>query len=393
MSGEEDAVDEIVVVGAGYAGMTAALGLAGRTKRRDDVRITLVNAETRFVERVRLHQVASGQELMDLQIPDRLVGTGVEFVRGWVSGIDAGARAVRLADGTSLAYERLVFALGAVSDPHGVPGVEEHAHTLDTMASSATFASRLASLGTGTVVVVGGGLTGVESAAEIAQQHPELRVVLATRGEPASMMGARARAYVARALARLGVEVRAGAEVVKVLPGGVELTDGHLDADAVLWVAGVRAPDLAGDGGFTVDGSGRIVVDATLRSVSHPEVYAIGDAVAVPQAYGVMHGTCGAGIALAGHAAANLARELTGKQPKPLRFGYFHQNVSLGRGDAVTQFTHADDSPSRWILRGRPAAAYKEGFSRSPWPTYRLLPTLPGLLVWRHGGRATRGAA
>jgi NADH dehydrogenase FAD-containing subunit len=386
-------VSEIVVVGAGYAGMTAALSLAGRTRRRGDVRVRLVNAESRFVERVRLHQVASGQELMDLQIPDRLAGTGVEFVQGWVSGLDAEGRRVRLADGTTLGYDRLVFALGAVTDTHGVPGVEEHAHTLESLASSAAFAGRLAELDGGTVVVVGGGLTGVESAGEIAQAHPGLRVVLVTRGEPASMMGPAARAYVTRALERLGVEARADAEVVKVLPGGIALADEHLDADAVLWTAGVRAPALAGDAGLAVDAAGRVLTDATLRSVSHPEVYAIGDAAAVPQAYGVLHGTCGAGIALAGHAAANLARELRGREPRPLRFGYFHQTVSLGRGDAVTQFTHADDSPSRWILRGRTAAAYKEGFSRSPWPLYKVLPHAPRVLTWRHGGRATRVAA
>jgi NADH dehydrogenase FAD-containing subunit len=385
-------MDEIVVLGAGYAGMTAALSLAGRTKRRD-ARIVLVNAEERFTERVRLHQIASGQELMHLHIPDRLAGTGVEFVRGWAQDLDADARLVRLADGRTLRYDRLVIALGASTDPHGVPGVEEHAYTLDSMASAAAFAARLGAPGTGTVAVVGGGLTGVESAAEIAQQHPGLRVVLVTRGEPAAMMGTKARAYVAAALARLGVEVRAQAEVVKVLPGGVELSAGHLDADVVLWTAGVRAPRMAGAGGLTVDAQDRIVTDDTLRSVSHPQVYAVGDAAAVPQNYGVMHGTCGAGVALAGHAAANLARELRGRRPAPLRFGYFHQNVSLGRGDAVTQFTHADDSPARWILRGRAAAAYKEGFSRSPWPTFKLLPRLPGLLVWRRGGRATKVAA
>jgi NADH dehydrogenase FAD-containing subunit len=386
-------MDEIVVLGAGYAGMTVALSLAGRTRRRGGVRIRLVNADDRFVERVRLHQTATGQELTHFHIPDRVGPAGVESVRGWVSGVDAAARTVRVGDGQTLRYDRLVFALGAVTDTHGVPGVEEHAYTLDTMASAESFARRLAELRSGTVVVAGGGITGVESAAEIAQRYPNLRVVLATRGEPVAMMGPKARAYAAQALAKLGVEVRARAEVVKVLPGGIELTDDHLDADALLWTAGVRAPRSAGRAGFTVDACGRIVTDRTLRSVSHPEVYAIGDAAAIPQTYGVLHGTCGAGIAVAGQAAKNLARELRGKPPEDLRFGYFQQNVSLGRGNAVVQFTRPDDSPSRWILTGRVAAAYKEGFSRSPWPTYRLLPTMPSLLVWRKGGRATRVAA
>src|SRR4051794_9815166 len=110
--------------------MTAALSLAGRTRRRGGVRIRLVNPDERFVERVRLHQTARGQELTHLHIPDRVGPAGVEFVRGWVSGIDADSRTVRLADGQTLRYDRLVVALGAVTDAHGVPGVEEHAYTL-----------------------------------------------------------------------------------------------------------------------------------------------------------------------------------------------------------------------------------------------------------------------
>jgi hypothetical protein len=93
---------------------------------------------------------------------------------------------------------------------------------------------------------------------------------------------------------------------------------------------------------------------------------------------------------MAAHAATSIAAELHGRRPMPFRFGYFHQCASLGRGDAVVQFTHADDSPARWVLTGRSAAAYKEAFSRSPWPTWKLLPHAPAALVWRHGGSATR---
>ena len=126
--------------------------------------------------------------------------------------------------------------------------------------------------------------------------------------------------------------------------------------------------------------------------MSHPNVYAVGDAAAVQQGYGVMHGTCQSGIPTALHAAASIARELKGKQPKNFRFGYVHQPVSLGRNDAVIQFTHADDSPGRFYLAGRAAVTYKETVSSSPWTTYRLLKVLPalGAATWRRGGRSTR---
>jgi NADH dehydrogenase FAD-containing subunit len=149
---------------------------------------------------------------------------------------------------------------------------------------------------------------------------------------------------------------------------------------------------IAGAAGLDVDDRGRIVTDESLRSVSHPNVYAVGDAAAIQQGYGVMHGTCQSGIPTALHAAASIVRELKGKQPKKFRFGYVHQPVSLGRHDGVIQFTHADDSPGRFYLAGRFAVAYKETVSSSPWTTYRLLKVLPalGAATWRRGVRSTR---
>jgi NADH dehydrogenase len=114
-------MNEILILGSGYTGMAATMDLAGRLKGRDDVHITLVNPQTRFTERLRLHQTASGQALADLQIPDQLDGTGVDFVKGWVTGIDADAQTVRIDDAYILRYDTLVYALGSVADTEAVP--------------------------------------------------------------------------------------------------------------------------------------------------------------------------------------------------------------------------------------------------------------------------------
>ena len=380
---------EILILGAGYTGMGATMGLAGRLKGRDDVHITLVNPQTRFTERLRLHQTASGQELADLEIPDRLAGTGVHFVQGWVTSIDADAQTVRIDDAQVLRYDTLVYALGSVADTQSVAGVDEFAYTLNSAHDATVLADELARLGSATVLVAGGGLTGIESAAEIAEQHPDVDVVLLSREEPGSMMGEKARARLHAGLARLGVQVRGDADIVKVMADGVALADGEVvAAQAVLWTTGVRVSPLAEAAGLHVDDHGRIVTDESLRSVSHPTVYAVGDAAAIRQSYGVIHGTCQSGIPTSLHAAASIVRELNGKQPKRFRFGYIHQPVSLGRGDAVIQFTHADDSPGRFYLSGRLAVAYKETVSSSPWTTYRLIRALPGIgsMTWRRGG-------
>jgi NADH dehydrogenase len=380
---------EILILGAGYTGMGATMGLAGRLKGRDDVHITLVNPQTRFTERLRLHQTASGQDLADLQIPDLLAGTGVRFIQGWVTSIDADAQTVRIDDEYALRYDTLVYALGSVADTDTVPGVDEFAYTLNSAQDATALADHLDHLGNAAVVVAGGGLTGIESAAEIAEHHPDADVVLLSRHEPGSMMGEKARARLHAGLARLGVQIRAGADIVKVMADGVALADGDVvPAEAVLWTTGVRVSPLAAAAGLQVDDRGRIVTDESLRSVTHPNVYAVGDSAAIRQSYGIMHGTCQSGIPTSMHAAASIERELKGKQPKPFRFGYVHQPVSLGRHDAVIQFTHADDSPGRFYLAGRLAVAYKETVSSSPWSTYRLIRALPtiGSMTWRRGG-------
>ncbi len=384
---------EILILGAGYTGMGATMGLAGRLKGRDDVHITLVNPQTRFTERLRLHQTASGQDLADLQIPDRLAGTDVRFVQGWVTSIDADAQIVRIDDEYELHYDTLVYALGGVADTQSVPGADEFAYTLNSAQDAVALADQLNRLAGGTVIVAGGGLTGVESAAEIAEEHSGIDVVLVSRAEPGSMMGEKARTRLHAGLARLGVHIRADADIVKVMADGVALADGEVvPAQAVLWTTGVRVSPLAAAAHLDVDDRGRIVTDESLRSVSHPNVYAVGDAAAIRQRYGVMHGTCQSGIPTSLHAAASIVRELNGKQPKPFRFGYVHQPVSLGRHDAVIQFTHADDTPGRFYLAGRLAVAYKETVSSSPWTTYRLIRAIPGVgsMTWRRGGRADK---
>lgn len=382
----------VVILGAGYAGMAAAVQLAARTKRREGVRVTVVNAQERFTERMRLHMTATGQRLAELSVPEMLEGTGARFVRGWVTAVDTAAKTVRIDDDRVLRYDTLVYGLGGVADTSAVPGAEDHAYTLGGAQDAELLADRLARLDSGTVVIAGSGLTGIESAAEIAERYPELTVVLLGRQEPGAAMNPRARAYLRAALDRLGVQVRAGVEVVKVLPDAVELAGGEcVAADAVLWTSGTRVSPLAAAAGLTVDERGRVLTDAALRSVSHPDVYAIGDAAAIRQGYGVMHGTCQGGMPTGVHAALSIDRALRGKRPKPFRFGYYHTPVSLGRGDAVVQFTRPDDSPRRIILTGGMAVRYKETVTASPWPTYGRMKKMPASgAFWPRGGRFTR---
>ncbi|RKT57083.1 NAD(P)/FAD-dependent oxidoreductase [Saccharothrix australiensis] len=361
----------IVVVGAGYAGLAAAKLAAKWT----DARVTLVNAHDRFVERVRLHQLAAGQRLRDLPLADLLRGTGVDLVVDRVTAIDPSTREVRLTRG-ALTYDRLIYALGSHADLDSTPGAREHARTIATREDAERLRADLAHART--VAVVGGGLTGMEAAAELAECHPGLGVTLITSGVLGDALSDRARRHVRDAFDRLGVEVRERTRVTSVHAGGVTPADGaSITADTVVWTAGFRVPDLAREAGFAVDDRGRMVVDDTLRSVSHPEVVGIGDAAAVRRPGGAeLRMACATGMPAAQQAVRALADRLRGRQPEPFRFRYRQQCISLGRGDGVIQFVDHDDRPSGAVLTGRLAALYKESVVRFT-VLFQHYPTLP----------------
>ncbi|MDQ0376124.1 NAD(P)/FAD-dependent oxidoreductase [Amycolatopsis thermophila] len=368
----------IVVLGAGYAGLAAAKLAA----RRTGARVTLVNAHDRFVERVRLHQLAAGQELTEHPLADLLAGTGVRLVVDRVTGLDAGSKRVRLAGGSEVDYDVLVYALGSHTP------VPEHAFGVTGPADAARLRARLAEAST--VAVVGGGLTGLETAAELAESHPAVKVRLLTSGVLGEALSHRARRYLREVFAGLGVEVREGVRAAGVRPDGVLLTGGeHVAADTVVWTTGFGVPDLARAAGFAVDDHGRMLVDETLRSVSHPDVYGIGDAAAVRDQHGrELRMACATGLPTAHQVAESVAARLAGRAARPFRFRYFNQCVSLGRRAGLVQFVRADDTPVERILTGRFAARYKEVIVRGAAYAQRR----PGVLgVYYRAGALTSG--
>ena len=359
----------IVVLGAGYAGLAAAKGAARRLRRRarrDDVRITLVNADAGFVERVRLHQLAAGRRLQSLPLSGLLAGTGVELVVARVTAVDAAARAVRLDSAPyDLGYDTLVYALGSAADTGAVPGAAAHATAVATYRDAVRLRERAAHT-RGSLVVVGAGLTGIETAAELAEAYPGRRVRLVTAGEFGAGLSERGARYLRLALDRRGMALREHTRVAEVAAHGLILADGgEIPADVVVWAAGFRVPQLARAAGFAVDARGLLTVDATLRSVSHPEVFAAGDAAAAHGPGGAAtRMSCQTGLPMGAYAARSVAASLSGRTPDPLRLRYVWQNISLGRRDGLTQFTRADDSPVPAVLTGRPSARFKETVTR-----------------------------
>jgi NADH:ubiquinone reductase (H+-translocating) len=352
----------IVVLGGGYSGLLAAR-LAGR---HSNAKVTLINASDRFVERVRLHQLSSGQQLRDLPLAGFLDGSGVDLIVDQAIAIDAEKQTIRLRHAEEpVHYDVLIYALGSRADLDSVPGAAEHAHSLADADGAARLREQVGH--SGTVAVVGGGLTGIEAAAELAESRPELKVRMVTGGRFGAALSDRGRCHLRRTFTRLGIEVSDQVQVREVRADGLVLAEGeHVPADIVVWATGFRVPTLAREAGFAVDGNGRMIVDATLRSVSHPEVYAVGDAAAARRPDGQeLRMACATGLPSAAGAATALTDRLAGRTPKPLRFRYYAQCISLGRRDGLIQFVRADDSPLEAVLTGRLAALYKETIVRS----------------------------
>ncbi|MBT1094987.1 NAD(P)/FAD-dependent oxidoreductase [Streptomyces sp. Tu102] len=383
----------IVVIGAGYTGATAAGRLAKRL-HSDDVAITLVNAEPDFVERVRLHQLAVGQSLKPRPFSEMFAGTGVALKLGRVTGVDADRRTVRVVavDGAAeaegpgreglgreglgyeepayeeleyedLEYDTLVYALGSGWNDHGVPGTAEHAYEIASRPGALRLRERLAGLGAGQpVVVVGGGLTGVEAATEIAEARPDLDVALAVRGGLGDWLSPKGRGHLRKVVDKLGITVHEDTAVAAVEAGHVTTSDGAVVPAAVtVWTAGFAVHPIAQATTLEVNGTGQIVVDRSMRSVSHPEVYAIGDAAMVMgPGDKPLRMSCASGVPTAWQAADAIAARLTGAKVPTTPVRYFNQCISLGRKEGLIQYVTADDRAVSAALTGRVAAVYKE---------------------------------
>jgi len=354
----------IVVLGAGYSGAIAAGRLAKRL-HREDVAITLVNAEPDFVERVRMHQVATGQDLTPRPLAAMFAGTGVEIRVARVTAVDADGKTVTVLDGDGeqdLEYDTLVYALGSGWNDNGVPGVAEHAHQIASRPGALRLRDRLAQLEAGqTVTVVGGGLTGLESVTEIAEAHPQLKVALVARGGFGDWLSPKARAHLRKVAAGLGITVHEHTEVTGVEATAVLTAEGRIPSSVTIWTTGFAVHPIAAATTLEVTGSGQIVVDETMRSVSHPDVYAIGDAAfAMGAKDKPLRMSCASGTPMAWQAADAIAARLTGGKLPHAPLHYFNQCISLGRKEGVIQYVTADDRAVRAALTGRLAAVYKE---------------------------------
>ncbi|EME16474.1 FAD-dependent pyridine nucleotide-disulfide oxidoreductase [Rhodococcus triatomae BKS 15-14] len=369
---------QVVVVGAGYAGVMAANRIAARNAR--DAVVTIVNPRREFVERIRLHQTAAGTGTAARPLAALLHPT----IRLCVATVRTIAeRSVTLDSGGEVPFDHLVYAVGSGAVHPGAGHVDVGG--VSGLDAATSLNGRLRALPHGArVVVVGGGLTGIETAAEIAGRFPTLATHVVTRAFGASL-SVRGRAAVEQALTGLGVSIHAGRTVSRVGADGAEFDGGgRLFGDCTIWAGAFAVPELARSSGLPVDRYGRLRTDESLVCVGHPRIVGVGDAVSPPPAVaGHLRMSCQAAIPMGAHGADAIAALLNDRIPPTLSVGFIGQAVSLGRRGGVIQTTRSDDSPRSLVVRGGTAAVVKEAVCRSTMTALKN----PGLYRWMPGPR------
>lgn len=368
---------DVIVIGGGYAGVMAA----NRLTQRDDVTVTLINQRPAFVERISLHRLVArvNDAVADYR---EILGERVRLVVDTVTRIDAVERSVALEGGSTLGYDYLIYAVGSGNAAPRVSGAAEFAYPIATLEEAQRLRPVLDAVPTAAAVtVVGGGSTGIETAAELAEQGRQ--VTLVCGGVLGPYLHPRVRRSVAKRLAKLGVSVLEGGEakVTAVTGDAVHLAGGRTLPSAVtVWTAGFDVPDLAARSGLSTDTVGRLVTDETLTSVDDVAIIAAGDASA-PSGL-PLRMSCQTAEPLGAYAADTVLARIDGAQPATIDIGYFGQCISLGSRAATVQLAAKDDTAKWFHIGGRIAAMIKHNAYKLPVEQLANEARKPGSYTW-----------
>ncbi|MGY4646752.1 NAD(P)/FAD-dependent oxidoreductase [Mycobacterium sp. URHB0021] len=345
-------MSEVLVLGSGFAGLWAALGAARRLDELGaapgDVTVTVVSSLPYHDIRVRNYEADLSP--CRIALGEVLDPVGVGHLAADVTAIDPGSRTVTTALGVRT-YDRLVLALGSQVAKPDIPGLREFGFDIDTYDGATALQRHLADLGGGdhtaaaaTVVVVGAGLTGIETATELPARLAALfpdtdaRVILVDHSpHVGSDMGTAARPVIEAALGSVGVETRCGVGVAAVDDGGATLSTGEvLPASTVVWCAGMRANPLTAGLGVERDRLGRLQVDDYLRVEGLRNVFAAGDVAAARMDdthLSVM--SCQHSRPMGRFAGYNVISDLLGEPMMALRIPWYVTVLDLGPAGAV----------------------------------------------------------
>jgi len=358
---------KVVVLGAGFAGLSAVRELSGV-----DADVLLVDRNAYNTFQPFLFQVATGGlNPGDVTYSLRTFTGGrrrVGFRQGTATGVDAEAKVLRMEEGEDVSYDYLIVSSGIAANYFGIPGAEEHTLTMYTRNGAIAVRDRLLTAFERAaehggeqppcIVVVGGGATGSEMAGSIAElrnsyvaeNYPELdpsrvRVVCVEMLDfVLAPFDDSLRQYARRALEQRGVELRLGSAVAEVRDDVVVLKGGEeIPSALTVWTSGVSAPKHLSEWGFPQGRGGRLQTEADLRIQGSDSVFAVGDV-------GIVEGSplpqlAQPAIQTGKHAGANVKRLLAGQPAVPFAYSDKGTMAIIGRYSAVADI--------KWPLKGK----------------------------------------
>lgn len=366
---------KIIILGAGYGGMAAAVSL-----QKHSVPFTLINKHSYHYFKTLLHEAAGGRsdvQTYAIELADVLSKNTSHVVKESITSIDLARQTVHTMDAVH-PYDTLIVALGSQTACYGVPGLQEHSLVLNSLATARDVREHLEKTllsyqKTGDasalkVVVGGAGLTGVELVGELADFIPHFLAKHQIQADDYELIlvhshdhilpgvDDRLRDVAEEKLVQRGVRLMLGEHVVGARSGEIELQSGaHLYARTFIWTGGVEANPLLRQSGFSVDERGRASVNAYLQSIEHPQVYVVGDAARLDDQEGNSLPPTGQVAEQMGqHVGENLIRILQGQTMEPFRFHNHGMVASLGPTFGVAEV-------GRHHATGRTALMLKDG--------------------------------
>jgi NADH dehydrogenase len=353
-------LQRIVVVGSGFAGMWSALAArrvisSSNEDRGKELEVVVIAPEARLVMRPRLYE--ANPESMSAPLEDLFQVAGVQFVQGTVESIFADTHDLVFVDtaGTRVhyAYDRLIMAAGSRLQRPNIPGLRDHTFDVDQMESAIRLDTHLKLLASitpskarDTVVVCGGGFTGIELATELPQRlravlgdSPDVRIIIVEREcAIGPELGPNPRPTIVQALKDLGVETKLGTSVTQIDAEGVTLSTGErIETLTAIWTAGMVANQLNQQIPGDKDQAGRLRVDSYLRTLSVKDVFATGDAAvaATDDEGNLTLMSCQHAMPLGTAAGYNAAADLLGLAMAPYSQPYYGTCLDLGPFGAV----------------------------------------------------------
>ncbi|MBD0553032.1 FAD-dependent oxidoreductase [Acinetobacter baumannii] len=292
----------IIIAGSGFAGLWAALAAQRAihlASQEQNIEVMMVSPSPNVGIRPRLYEAVL--ENMNPDISELLSVVGVKFLAGWVNKIDVNQQTIEVAttDGNkqNLSYDRFVLATGSTTFMPPIPGLKEYGFSVNTLEDAEkldqhlkNLAHKPANAARNTVVVAGGGLTGLETVTEMPERlrsilgETDVRVVLVDSStDIGAAMGDQAATVIREALNELGVEGKAGLRVTALDATGVTLSNGEkIETETVIWTAGMRANPLTSQIAGEKDNLGRLIGDAYLHAPEAKNIFVTGDTVKVP---------------------------------------------------------------------------------------------------------------